>query len=128
MKTNVANAPNTNSTRLRIAGTSSAARRLLSTYVFALSFTRRTCRSGLFEGRARRRQRFTRAIGEQDVAETKAGRYRFACFAAAENFDAVALVLDLLCNLERLRRYFDRRIPVREIVEIDDRRLRAEMP
>src|SRR5579885_1371415 len=129
MKTNVAKAPNTKSTRLRMSGTSSAARRLFSTEPLFLSrcFAVRG-RRRLFENRTRGVERFARAVGKEHVAEPQARRQRLSGLRAAQNLDAVAFGFDLLGDLERLRRYFHRRIPVRQVVQIDDRELRAEMP
>src|SRR5579883_1836256 len=129
MKTNVAKAPNTKSTRLRMSGTSSAARRLFSTEPLFLSrcFAVRG-RRRLFENRTRGVERFARAVRKEHVAEPQPRRQRLSSLRAAQNLDAVAFGFDLLCDLERLRRYFHRRVPVRQVVQIDDRELRAEMP
>src|SRR5579884_244360 len=120
MNTNTANAKKTNSTRCRMSGTRSAARRLFSNSA--------TLRQGrVFDLRACGGQRLARAVGEHDVAKTQAAGKRLAVLAAAQNFHAVAHGLDLLRDLERLRRHFHRRVPVREIVQIHYRVLRAEV-
>src|SRR5947199_7364179 len=105
MNTKSANAPSTNSTRFRISGTRSAARRLFSNeFLYG--------RSGGFE-------RFFSRTREEHVAETQSSRQRLAGFVCAQNLYAVANRFDLLGYLERLRRNFHRRIPIAEIAEID---------
>src|SRR5579884_183850 len=114
MNTNTANAKKTNSTRWRMSGTSSAARRLFSKLL-------------AFDCGARGLQSFARTVREKHVAEAQTAGKRFTGFTAAEDLHAVLRGFDLLGNFERLRRDFNARVPIGQIVQIHDRKLRAEM-
>src|SRR5580692_6989909 len=109
MNTKTANAKKTNPTRLRISGTSSALRRVFSKA--GLCFFAEVGAGGA--------ERFARGRREHDVAELQTGGQLAALLRSAEHLDAVLEILEARMLLQRLRRDFDRDVPVGEVADVD---------
>src|SRR5581483_749929 len=131
MKTKTANAKNTNLIRLRMSGTVSALRSVLSTRPDLL---RRGGRVGrglvVAEIGADRAERFARRRREEHVAETQTRRERArrVLRRAAEDLHAVLDVLQLAVLAQRLRAHLDRGVPAGERADVEDRIFLAEVP
>src|ERR1700761_9241970 len=126
MKTKTANARNTNPIRLRMSGTVSALRSVLST---SGDLLRRLGGFGVAEVGTDRAERFACRGREEHVAEAQPGRERPAggLRRPAQDLHAVLEILQLAVLAQRLRAHLDRGVPAGERADVQHRQLLAEV-